>query len=1524
MGFAGFVRGAVCRGRACRAGLYRIGDGFRRAWRAVAAGGPQEGAAPAAKRGGPAAARPALCSSLPAGLSCAPSPGLPSGLPSATPSGRRPRAPLPSGPLPQPPLPAAPHPAPRPGLLPPGPDTAGGGRGRGGFGHAGRGARPRRAAALLPGALLLGLLGLFLLPGGLLLAGEARAAQAISNLARQAGDANPVGVGTNRRRAQCFTTGAKRGGWEAESVRFVIESLSGLSGRTSRLKVALHAPDPESNNAPGDKLFDFTTPGTLGTGQTAFAAPANRKLYASTTYCVVMSLASQQGDPALSLKLYTTDNATPSFSLAGWSLGGYWDRQGSGSWSGPNSYRIRMAINAAIRIPDPPAPGPEAAVGNLAQNTIDQERGAGASKRYQAFTTGGHGDGYALRSVQLEIDRDFTGNVADLSVQIRSDSAGDPGSVLFTLNKPATVAAGTNAFTAPDGAVLAPGATYWVAIGSSGDTLHLSRTESDDEDGGALPGWSIDNRHKNDRSGGLFWSYNNALRLRINAAPVPVPPDAAVGNIAQARDATKLAAGGSSRATRAQGFTTGPAGQGYRLSAIQLDVAGLTGSAGAVSATIRTGFGQNQGRLVADLTVPADLGAGLRTFAAPAGAMLEPDTTYYVTLQTDRTDTTLELHTTTAFAEDGGGLDGWSIGNSSAVGASNTFRPLRLRVRAHPLPAAPPALAGPGGATVSNLAQAPGTGAELAGETWLAQAFRTGPNPAGYDLKWAQIRYDALPAGAAGNTQVRVVPEDSGVPGSSLGFDLVRPNRFGAGTHTYTAGATATPLLAGDRTGVALTGFRPRLRPGDRVTVAYAKPADPEANRLQDAAGNKAGNFTAVPPPAQAPDVALVNGLPAAAPEAPGNLAAAAGPGPGVGKILLTWTEPWANGSPITGYEILITNISAGTSGEFSAITGTIGEGPDGARSYTVTELDEGGRYVFRLRAVNQSVRAGVDTPGPHEATATVTVDGTPPALTVASVGGDGELVLIAFGEDLDRDSLPGPGAFALAVTDGSANGGGAARPARTVDAVAFVHGSDVRARYAAGIDGARKAGIQAALDGIVQRNHGLRNFVYLVPGPALQPGETVTVAYAKPAADAAAGTGPLTDLAGNPAESFDAQAVTNGLAAAAPDAPEGLAAAPKPGDGTAMALTWQTPWHNGSGPIAGYELRTAAGAAPAEEDYGSWTAIAGSGAGTVSHDVTGLTADGALYTFQLRALGSGGEKGAAASVARATPDAGDATLAGLAVTGPAGEAAALAEAFDPATAAYTLAAPLAAGDGAGPVTVTVTATPSQAGAAVAFLDGAGTALADADTAADGFQLALAAGTTALTIRVTATAATNPAAKDYTLRLVRHGACSPDSRDGRFWTGNLLIGALTGTSGGHGYEGGENGGGSLDSTGFRRGVTGYTVTRASAGTDGLTLDLTRPLPAELARDLALYAGDRRYRQASSRSGAALPRRSRCSTSRSDRPKRAAIEDTDRPASASSEKATTWSAGCMALRATFSASEISADSTPSGLTRQGTG
>ena len=138
-----------------------------------------------------------------------------------------------------------------------------------------------------------------------------------------------------------------------------------------------------------------------------------------------------------------------------------------------------------------------------------------------------------------------------------------------------------------------------------------------------------------------------------------------------------------------------------------------------------------------------------------------------------------------------------------------------------------------------------------------------------------------------------------------------------------------------------------------------------------------------------------------------------------------------------------------------------------------------------------------------------------------------------------------------------------------------------------------------------------------------IKPGETVTVSYAKP------GMNPLKDAADNEVESFTDEEVANNIPATAPEAPGNLAASPGTDAGT-MALSWDTPWHNGSD-ITEFEVRYAAGISvpPAT----TWDDITNSNATTTSYTVTGLTA-GTEYTFEVRAVNGIGN-GAEASVTK-------------------------------------------------------------------------------------------------------------------------------------------------------------------------------------------------------------------------------------------------------------------------------------------------
>ena len=167
-----------------------------------------------------------------------------------------------------------------------------------------------------------------------------------------------------------------------------------------------------------------------------------------------------------------------------------------------------------------------------------------------------------------------------------------------------------------------------------------------------------------------------------------------------------------------------------------------------------------------------------------------------------------------------------------------------------------------------------------------------------------------------------------------------------------------------------------------------------------------------------------------------------------------------------------------------------------------------------------------------------------------------------------------------------------------------------------------------------VSRPVGMPKRISLTLGPTqgMRPGDTVTVSYTKPSSN------PLKDAADNEVESFTDEAVTNNLAATAPDAPSTLLVA----DVTVpsqlaneyadqLGLLWNTPWHNGSD-ITKFQYRYAEGTSVPTTT--GWTDIPDSAPteqNSNSYTVEGLD-PGTQYTFEVRAvngIGGGDEKAA-------------------------------------------------------------------------------------------------------------------------------------------------------------------------------------------------------------------------------------------------------------------------------------------------------
>ena len=107
--------------------------------------------------------------------------------------------------------------------------------------------------------------------------------------------------------------------------------------------------------------------------------------------------------------------------------------------------------------------------------------GSNQNQRAQAFTTGSHGNGYSIASVELYLLIFSSTNYSNLAVSLYTDNSGNPGTKRFDFTNPGSITLGSNTFTAPSSYVLAPSTTYHVVITNGSNDGSLGVTNSDAE-----------------------------------------------------------------------------------------------------------------------------------------------------------------------------------------------------------------------------------------------------------------------------------------------------------------------------------------------------------------------------------------------------------------------------------------------------------------------------------------------------------------------------------------------------------------------------------------------------------------------------------------------------------------------------------------------------------------------------------------------------------------------------------------------------------------------------------------------------------------------------------------------------------------------------------------------------------------------------------------------------------------------------------------------------------------------------------
>ncbi|MDE0136078.1 MAG: hypothetical protein OXM54_14680, partial [Acidimicrobiaceae bacterium] len=456
--------------------------------------------------------------------------------------------------------------------------------------------------------------------------------------------------------AQAFTTGSSSAGYSLRSVDVEFASVSNTFSSSS-LTATIHA---DSGGSPGSSLGTLTNPSSFPTStsdQKLTFTSAGIDLAASTTYFLVMDVGSLQNLTQFRL---TDSDSEDSGALAGWSIGDSTVRRAwnsTGAWSS-NSGSLKVGLGGVAKT-------------SLVSNSGQADGDTGNFEQHdhaQVFTTGGNAGGYTLTGVDFSFPQITDATLAGkLTATIRSDNSGQPGTVVATLAKPSTIAAGTNSFT-HSGVALSAFTTYWAvldvtAIVSPG-TNTIRNTASNNEDAGGAAGFTIaDSGHyRTWNASGSWTSFNQTRKMTIHGTAAPN----FVGNLGQGG----RIGGGTVSLDRdvAQAFTTGSNSGGYSLRSVDVRFAniGSTFSASSLTAGVYTSSGGVPGTSLGTLAKPSSFPVSTAdqtlTFTS-AGTYLAPNTTYFLVIDSSANAANTRIRETSSDSEDSGALAGWSIGD---------------------------------------------------------------------------------------------------------------------------------------------------------------------------------------------------------------------------------------------------------------------------------------------------------------------------------------------------------------------------------------------------------------------------------------------------------------------------------------------------------------------------------------------------------------------------------------------------------------------------------------------------------------------------------------------------------------------------------------------------------------------------------------------------------------------------------------------------------------------------------------------
>ena len=467
---------------------------------------------------------------------------------------------------------------------------------------------------------------------------------------------------------------------------------------------------------------------------------------------------------------------------------------------------------------DPFRPVRQAADSSLTATTLVGNTGqthsadASISKQYaQGFTLGGHGQGYELSGVSIELAAAPTALTVSLWIADHADKDSTLESRLYDFKNPATFAVGANEFTAPPGVLLYPNVQYAVVL-SGYTSLSIKETTSNAEDTGGEPGAELRDTaleraldatgrwaKQSDDEGNVIvqapTSHDSVLRLDIEGSQrasgilastygQPASGDQEITSLDD-RCCIKVDVGAADR---------------YLIRGFSWNADDTTTMGGGTTNPFELRKGSHEGDELARLFLTRNI-AGVPEWSAPQGATVAggSDESYVFSIDWEAYD-----HV------GGGSRTGHALTRIHGTRSTTYDTPLALGVTFSEtgdvsIPQYLAAVLGePLYAMMQNLGQTDSTYTSVGGfEPVVTQGFTTGSDTGGYRLQGIGVNID-------GSTTVRgkaQLPDDgtsvtvslydahaNGKPKTKL-FDLVSPDEFAPG-HSFFEAPAGTTLAA--------------------------------------------------------------------------------------------------------------------------------------------------------------------------------------------------------------------------------------------------------------------------------------------------------------------------------------------------------------------------------------------------------------------------------------------------------------------------------------------------------------------------------------------------------------------------------------------------------------------------------------------------------------------------------------------------------------------------------------------------------